>query len=225
MQAAAGSVQVRGGCAEARFWDAWTGEVARAEVGPDGSVPVRLAALESVFLACGDGAEPEGTVDRPAWARRIGDGATSLPLQRWHLRVEGPDVEGGLFEGDLDGLQDWRALPALRSAGSPGRYTTTVELPADPGRAELDLGWIQGVARVWVNGAEAGELLVSPFRLEITDRVRPGANTLEVEVRVPLRNRLIGQAEAGDPLAAQFQGKGDTRIGSGLLGPAFLRLE
>ncbi|HSA24455.1 MAG TPA: glycosyl hydrolase, partial [Myxococcota bacterium] len=225
LEDSSGRLQIRGGCPEARFWDAWAGEISRAAVDSEGLVPLRLGALESVFLVCGDGAEPPGTLDRPAWARRLGDGARAEPLTAWHLRVEGADVEGGMFEADLDALQDWRGLPGLQSCGSPGTYTTAFELVEGFTRVEIDLGWVQGTARVRVNGQAAGELLVPPFRLEVASLARPGENALEVEVQVPRRNRLVGLAEAGDPLAAQFQGKSATRIASGLLGPAFVWAE
>jgi hypothetical protein len=220
-----GRLQIRGGCPDARFWDAWTGEISRATLDAEGLVPLRLGALESVFLVCGDGVDPPGTLDLPAWARRLGDGARSERLAGWHLRVEGADVEGGLFDADLDELQDWRALPGLQSCSSPGNYTATFELPEGFERAEIDLGWVQGVARVRVNDQAAGELFVPPFRVEVSGLARPGTNTLEVEVQVPLRNRFVGAAEAGDPLAAQFQGKGATRVASGLLGPAYVWVE
>jgi hypothetical protein len=218
------SLVLAAGCAEARFWDAWSGELSRAGVLEDGSIPVRLGPLESIFLVCGDGPEPAGTREAPAWARRLGDGDRPMELTSWGLVVEGTDVVGGRYEAELSALRDWREIPELVSSASPGLYTREVHL-GDMGpeaRVELDLGWVQGVARVRVNGQAAGDLRVPPFRLEIGALLGPGSNLLEVEVEGPLRNRLVGLAEAGDPLAAQFQGKSATRIGMGLLGPARL---
>jgi hypothetical protein len=50
------------------------------------------------------------------------------------------------------------------------------------------------MARVKLNGRDLGILWHAPFRQEISDILRPGANTLEVEVANLWLNRLIGDA-------------------------------
>ena len=57
----------------------------------------------------------------------------------------------------------------------------------------LDLGKVRNLAVVVrVNGKSLGVLWKPPFRVDVTAAVRPGANTLEVEVTNLWPNRLIG---------------------------------
>lgn len=89
----------------------------------------------------------------------------------------------------------------------------------------LDLGRVEGVAEVFVNGLPAGRLLSYPFEADVSKRILPGVNDIEVKVYVPLRNKLIGKALSGDPGAAQFQKKKDLVVPVGMLGPTVLRRE
>ncbi len=50
-------------------------------------------------------------------------------------------------------------------------------------RLLLDLGEVGVTAEVWVNGKRIGERAWKPFRLDITEAVRPGANHLKIVVR------------------------------------------
>jgi hypothetical protein len=59
---------------------------------------------------------------------------------------------------------------------------------------ELDLGVVEDVARVSLNGKEIAVLWKPPFCVDITDVVAPGTNTLTVEVANNWTNRLIGDA-------------------------------
>ncbi len=59
---------------------------------------------------------------------------------------------------------------------------------------ELNLGVVQDVARVSLNGQEIAVLWKPPFCVDITDAVEPGENTLTVEVANNWTNRLIGDA-------------------------------
>ena len=61
----------------------------------------------------------------------------------------------------------------------------------------VDLGDVRELAEVRLNGRPLGVLWTSPFRLDITDAVRPGVNRLEVKVTNLWVNRLIGDAQPG----------------------------
>jgi hypothetical protein len=72
-----------------------------------------------------------------------------------------------------------------------------------------------------VNGREVGSALAPPWKVEITDALA-SRMTVEVEVVPPLRNRLVGMAQAGDATVARFKSGGDSRVPAGLLGPVSL---
>jgi hypothetical protein len=59
-------------------------------------------------------------------------------------------------------------------------------------KLELDLGSIAVIAEVIVNGKKLGILWKAPFRIDISDAVKSGKNTLEVKVTNLWPNRLIG---------------------------------
>jgi hypothetical protein len=65
-------------------------------------------------------------------------------------------------------------------------------------RAYLDLGGVEVIASVRLNGRDLGILWKPPFRVEITGVARPGDNLLEVDVTNLWPNRLIGDAQLPD---------------------------
>ena len=62
----------------------------------------------------------------------------------------------------------------------------------------LELGEVQVIAEVKLNGKDLGILWKQPFRVDITDAVRPGTNHLEVRVTNLWPNRLIGDEQYPD---------------------------
>ena len=58
-------------------------------------------------------------------------------------------------------------------------------------RVLLDLGQVREVARVYLNGHDAGISSFAPHVLDVTDLIRPGENSLVVEVANTWLNRLI----------------------------------
>ncbi len=62
-------------------------------------------------------------------------------------------------------------------------------------RVFLDLGRVEVMAGVRVNGRSAGSVWKAPYRLDITDLVHPGNNDLEVEVTNLWANRMIGDEQ------------------------------
>ncbi len=130
---------------------------------------------------------------------------------------------GGLLDGPVQAavaaapapLMDWEKL-GLRALGGSVSYRHDVEIAADAcdGTVVLDLGMVRGSADVVVNGEHAATLVWSPYRADITGRLRPGLNRLEVTVR----GTLAGYLDDASPTPAVY--KGQTR--HGLFGPVRL---
>ena len=97
----------------------------------------------------------------------------------------------------------------LRFFSGTGIYEKTFNLSAEqlsPNiRAILDLGEVGVVARLFVNGTLVDGLWKRPYRLDLTDHLRVGANTIEVEVTNLWSNRLIG--DAAKPELFEFESR------------------
>jgi hypothetical protein len=70
-------------------------------------------------------------------------------------------------------------------------YTQRFTIGQPSGAYRVRLGrWLGSVAKVTVNGKPAGEIFASPWTLDVTRLVRPGANDVEVTVVGTLKNTL-----------------------------------
>ncbi|MBQ6826687.1 MAG: hypothetical protein IJO46_01630, partial [Thermoguttaceae bacterium] len=81
-------------------------------------------------------------------------------------------------------------------------------------RVWLDLGAVGASCRVFLNGREIGDLPTSPWRLDVSDALRPGENRLEVVVFNTLANFYAD-------LPSRYKGS----AASGLFGPVEIRRE
>ncbi len=96
-------------------------------------------------------------------------------------------------------------------------------------RVALDLGRVCNIADVRLNGQKMGVLWTTPYRVEVTDAIREGVNSLEIDVVNNWRNRWIGDASL--PVAERrtrtnitAYTKNSPLIDAGLLGPVRLLL-
>ena len=62
----------------------------------------------------------------------------------------------------------------------------------------MDLGRLWCIGEVFLNGQSLGVVWRPPYRVDITDAVRPETNKLEVEVANTWANRLVGDALSSD---------------------------
>ena len=113
--------------------------------------------------------------------------------------------------------------PGIRYFSGVAAYSHSFEVEGTPGRILCDLGEVRDIAEVWVNGTYCGTAWKAPFRVDISDAVRPGANSLEVRVANMWVNRLIGDEQPGVERIAytdrQFYRADGTLIPAGLIGP------
>jgi hypothetical protein len=177
----------------AQLWNPATGERrALPLVGNDGGTSVSLyfAPRESYFVVLTD--TPE-----------------NLPGVSWYKpspmrteSVEGPwsvsfdEKMGGPGEVVFETLTDWTAHadPRIRYYSGTAVYKKTIEVDPAGDRILLDVGNPGFVARVLVNGQQAGIVWCSPWSLDITPFLRRGENTLEIHVANSLMNRMIRDA-------------------------------
>lgn len=105
--------------------------------------------------------------------------------------------------------------------------------PAEQGKqkteAWLDLGEVQVMARLKLNGQDLGVLWKAPYSVNVTGALKAGRNELEIQVANLWPNRMIGDAAL--PAAQRFTWssyepfKSDSPLpSSGLLGPVKIRM-
>ncbi len=107
-------------------------------------------------------------------------------------------------------------------------YTKTVNASPDwfkPGaQLWLDLGSVKNLAEVNVNGKSLGILWKAPFRVNVENALKPGANTVEIKVTNLWVNRIIGDRQPNAAKQYTFTFPAAYRadsplVPSGLLGP------
>lgn len=178
----------------------WAGERGSLQVTATDADAVFLDGNAVVVRASAAGTYTATLADGSVRTAVIGDVPAAMPLSSWSLEAE--DWQPGAtatqtlkptVSVDLDALQPWTAIPQLANSSGVGRYRTTVTLPATWSRdlgATLSLGSVIDTFRVWVNGVQVPQQGLLASSIDLGDRLRPGANTIEVEVATTLINRL-----------------------------------
>ena len=199
--------------------DAWDPVAVRREAvrDIDGRCEFSLPALGSVFLV------PGGTGEAP-W--HVPD--DEVPLDRpWHLTLH----RAGEFALP-DGPRPWTELNADgRAFAGVGTYRTEVvmdEALLAGGAVLLTAADVSDIARVWVNGVDCGVIWTDPYRIDVTRALRPGRNTIDVDVANAWMNRLIAEAAAPtgeifSPVVDVYAADAQVRP-SGLTGPIVLQI-
>lgn len=106
----------------------------------------------------------------------------------------------GPIAAEFDRLRAWNesARDDIKYFSGTAVFRRAVELAPELLRSdailELDLGDVQVIAEVEVNGKSAGVLWKPPFRADLTALVQPGRNELVIKVTNLWSNRLIGDA-------------------------------
>jgi len=159
------------------------------------AVPLKFEAGESYFILF-----DENTPAKPGEAS-----AANFPERETLLKITGPwqvqfDMDSGGPEQPVTfpELTDWadHDMEAIRYYAGSATYTRELELPASllvPDTSLfLDLGRVEIVAAVRLNGQNLGVAWKAPYRVAVGDAARAGVNVLEVRVANLWVNRLIG---------------------------------
>ena len=109
----------------------------------------------------------------------------------------------------LDKLISWseHSDPLVKYYSGTGVYRKDFELSrsdiVDKNKLCLDLGKVEVMARVKLNGKDCGIAWKPPYRVDISDAVKLGTNKLQIEVVNTWVNRLIGDEQL--PLDAKWK--------------------
>lgn len=218
------------------------------------SVPLELAPYGAVFVVF---RKSSSGTDLQAGHTALPDNfPTFNPLQeltgpwtvqfdpQWFYPTDGLSEAQATGLMEFDKLEDWtkRPEPAVKNFSGTATYRKIFKYPAHPDlkseisnlkspqapRLWLDLGAVKASARVMLNGQDLGVLWCPPWRVDITRTVRPGDNTLEIEVVNLWANRLTGDKTLPEGLRRTRtriprDWMADNQPASGLLGPVTLQ--
>jgi hypothetical protein len=117
----------------------------------------------------------------------------------WEVRF--PPKWGAPEHVTLEKLISWseHSDPGVKYFSGMATYTKTFDVPHDmPGkdrRLYLDLGKVQVMAEVKLNGNDLGVLWKPPYRVDVTDILKTGENALELKVANLWVNRMLGDEQ------------------------------
>jgi hypothetical protein len=185
-------------------------------------VTLPLQGWDAVFVVFRRGNAPSRTVAQPS--------ETQVAEVRGPWTVHFQEDRGAPDSITLDALRSWHENSDLgvRYYSGTGTYINSIQAPAEwfqrGTHLWLDLGDVKNLATVSVNGKALGILWRPPFRVDMTDALKPGANPVEIRVTNLWVNRLIGDEQPGVAkkytlTTQQFYRADSPLLPSGLLGP------
>ena len=217
------------------LWDAVTGDRRRAgdwriEHGRT-ELPLHLAPSGSIFVILREATASTGSAAGP-------NGPDPQRVQEldgpWQVNFD-PKNGGPPDTVTFARLEDWtqRPEPGIRYYSGTADYTRTFEwtpTAPKPARVWLDLGRVENLAEVTVNGMSCGVAWTAPWRVDITAALKPGTNAVRIAVTNTWANRLIGdhalpEAQRSTWTTAPYRGGDTGLLPAGLLGPVSLEEE
>lgn len=135
---------------------------------------------------------------------------------------------GSSYDATFETLQCWTDRPEehLNYFSGTAIYNTQFEISElnEASNYEIDLGRVNHLAEVILNGQSLGTLWKTPFTIDLNEGLKEGQNTLEIKVTNLWVNKLIGDAKLPQEERKTFTTmpfyKGEEPLmSSGLLGP------
>ena len=188
-------------------------------------VPLHLEPLTSVFVVFGGRSQESGFRSQESEVRSQNGGGQN-PVFTPMMELDGAwDVQFGEKKVTFEKLIPWpeSSDPEIKYYSGEAVYRKEFELAGTQTDAVLDLGVVNAVAKVVLNGKDLGVLWKHPYRVDFSGALKSGKNTLEVTVVHTWHNRSIGDLQPGATPRAFISRKlgkaTDELQPSGLLGP------
>ena len=194
-------------------------------------IPLRFEPYQSFFVV----------FRKSARGKTVEDRGLNFPKLKQLAKLTGPwtvafDPKwGGPEKVVFEKLDDWTKRPeeGIKYYSGTAVYKKTfdlADLPSLPKRGcFLDLGVVDYLARVRLNGRDLGVVWTAPWRVDISGAVKEKGNELEIEVVNTWLNRLVGDAHLPPEkrlAKTNIQyGPNQPLMPSGLLGPVTVKRE
>ena len=184
---------------KASIWNPMDGKIYRVpnvrEENGQTKCTLSLEGSESLFVVFDDKGAGD---DALTWEKQTG-----TPVMEWNndWQVSFDAKRGGPTDSlQMEQLIDWSqsSLDGVKYYSGIAVYKKTFDMPESSSQSKerlfLDLGEVEVMARVSINGREVGTRWVAPYRIEITDYLKATGNELVIEVANLWANRLIGDS-------------------------------
>lgn len=119
--------------------------------------------------------------------------------------------------------------PGIRYFSGTAVFSTSFTMPSQKAaqKFRISLGNVHNMARIFLNGQDAGLVWKEPYSTDITDFLKAGENTLEIHVTNTWHNRIIGdlQPDSSDKItwtSYSFYDADSPLRESGLEGPVII---
>lgn len=155
-------------------------------------MPLRLAPYESLFVVLQQGADTPN-VKGSNWTQTTPCCKIKTP---WKVSFAA-DAKNSPVAKTFTSLTDWSAHtdPRIKYYSGTAVYENKFrmeERPAEKNRYFIELDEVYNMAEIKINGRECGTIWTPPYRVEITDALRHGDNTVEIAVVNTWANRIRG---------------------------------
>ena len=146
------------------------------------------------------------------YARRSDHNIINTFAKPWNVKFD--KAWAGPGKVTFESLIDWTDsdIEGVKHYSGTAGYQTSFQVDSDHlssmSSLYLDLGDVQQIAEVTVNGQSFDTLWKPPFVLDIRSALQPGANNLEIKVTNTWVNRLIGDEAFED--TSGYSMTGDT---------------
>ena len=181
------------------IWHPETGKTEQASYSFSGGrtkVPLRLAPNDAVFVVFrGNTAKTARIIPQPV------ERCLATLDGKWNLNFQ--KDRGAPAEISIDTLTSWTDYKdaGIKYFSGTGIYTKSINAGIDwfkkGARLWIDLGEVNNLAEVMVNGKSIGVVWKKPFRVEVTEALKAGENHLDIKVTNLWVNRLIGDQQPG----------------------------
>jgi hypothetical protein len=135
--------------------------------------------------------------DSENWAIKVNDISNSVEIKgNWNINFREQDFYKATLTTDK--LFDWTThdTEQIKHYSGTANYKTTFNiekglLQSDK-QFQLNLGEVNVIAKVILNGKDIGVSWIAPHQLNVTNALQEGENSLEIQVTNQWTNRLIG---------------------------------
>jgi hypothetical protein len=177
-------------------WDPEDGKRYRIRLDRDGAFSLRLAPADSRILVF------DGTEQGEAWNPLPTSGANSRTLEGWDVELR-HSCRDSVEKTHFFVLDDLKNTPYIDFTGTVV-YTKTFHVATLPSRrAALNLGKVWGVAEVILNGEACGVTWYGDRLYDVSGKLRPGDNVLEVKVVTTMGN-YVQTLKDENPIAQKW---------------------